>query len=83
MAETVLNVYSTFLNSMLHQYGYSQDDIGFLGTAFFIAVMLGGPVFGLLVGRRYKTVLIILTCLGTLSVFYLQYSSKQDRRLYL
>ena len=78
MAETVLNVYSTFLNSMLHQYGYSQDDIGFLGTAFFIAVMLGGPVFGLLVGRRYKTVLIILTCLGTLSVFYLQYSSKQD-----
>jgi hypothetical protein len=41
MAETVLNVYSTFLNSMLHQYGYTQDDIGFLGTAFFIAVMIG------------------------------------------
>jgi hypothetical protein len=38
----------------------------------------GGPVFGLLVGRRYKSVLVVLTICSTFSVLYLQYSSKPD-----
>jgi hypothetical protein len=75
MAESVLNTYSTFFNAMLHQYGYHQHMIGLLGTIFFVAVTIGGPLFGVLVGQSYKPVIIILSFLSMSSIAFLQMMS--------
>jgi hypothetical protein len=78
VAESVLNVYSTFLSSMLHQFGYNKDMIGWLGTSFFIAVMLGGTIFGVLVGRKYKQFILFLSLFSMASIAFFQISSVPD-----
>ncbi|KAK3241630.1 hypothetical protein CYMTET_48619 [Cymbomonas tetramitiformis] len=59
---TNTNVISSFLNALMHPAGYTNNEIGFTGALFQVAIMVGSILLGTLVDetRMYKTATVWL-----------------------